>query len=65
MRIGRLSLEQWFGVGVVLVVVTVLLFPAIQRVAWAGHTDLEIELTVADAATGKPVPGANDRRSVA
>lgn len=36
----------------------VLLWDRFNMIAWVGHTDLDVEFVVADAASGEPVGGA-------
>jgi hypothetical protein len=58
MRSARFSSGQRLVVGLILVALGLLLLPALQTCHWVGHTDLEVEFVVRDAATGQPVPGA-------
>jgi hypothetical protein len=57
-RFRRLNGWEWFVVGLIAVVLVLLALPAVQKVHWVGHTDLEVEFAVTDAATGEPIPKA-------
>lgn len=57
--IRRLNLGQWIVLDLIAVILLLLIWAAFfQTVSWVGGTDLEVELSVVDAATGNPVPGA-------
>jgi hypothetical protein len=57
-RIPRPPLAVWLILGAILIALGLLLIPAMQTVAWVGHTNLEVEFVVTDADTGQPIKGA-------
>ena len=58
MRIIPRTCAEWLVAVLIAVVLVLLGLPLISTVKWVGHTDLEVEFAVTDAATGEAVPGA-------
>ena len=49
---------KWLAGAAVGLLLLYLALSSVQTIAWVGSKDLEVEFVIADAGTGRPVPGA-------
>lgn len=50
--------QKWLAMGVIAVPLCVWGYDRVLVIHWVGHTDLDVEFSISDAATGAPIRGA-------